>query len=669
MKKFVTWAILIMMLLVSSMAMGESAELEGMITIYGSPRVIDNIGLQKGTEIIIGATTAMNGTFSTDLWPGSTTDLDVRALLHGYSTIAWTRTLGMALDGTAISAIETEQNQNGDFVFTITIADNLKYCDGSPISAKDYVFSILLSGSREIAEIGGTPQGLSHIAGYDSYISGKVDTLLGVRLLSDRTFSMIVAKEHMPYFYGFALLNVTPYPISVIAPGCDIADNGFGTYITAAPNAAFMPEDPRGFTPGVFSADMLRATLLDPVTGYVYAPRVTSGPYMFESFNRETRTATFVANPYYAGNYEGQKPHIERIVIKQVFNATMMDEMVSKSVDVLHKVSNHTVMEEGVKLASEGLFQYVSYPRTGMAFLSFACEMGPTSSVAVRQAIARCINRGDLVEQTVGNTNGMPVYGYYGLGQWMVNASFEPDEEEGKPELIVSQELPQFNTPYSLQTAISLLVDDGWVLNEKGEPFVDGVDAVRYRDEDGTLVPLIIKWAKMADSEIADIIETMLLESFPQVGIGLEVTTMPFFEMLEHYNRERDRTYNMFYLASNFEYIFDPYYTFNVADEYQGLVNTTGIRDEELMERARSMRETSVTQRRDYVERWLKFQRRFVEVMPMVPLYSNVYFDFMPNTLTGFDVKEYTSWAEAILYSSFVKVLDLTDPTPVPGSN
>lgn len=658
MKKIVASVILVMMLM-TGIAIGESLNAEDMIKLQVFTKVADTIGLQRGTEIVIGATTAMNGTFSTDFWPGSTTDLDARMLIHGYSTVAWTRTHGMALDSTVVSALNTTQGDNGDYVFTITLADTLKYNEGTPITAKDYVFSLLLSGSAAIEEIGGTPLGLSHIAGYDSYISGKVDTLLGVRLISDRTFSITIAAESMPYFYGLAAINVAPLPMFVIAPGCDIVDNGFGTYITASKDATLMPEDPRGFTPGEFGEDMLRETLLDPVSGYVYAPRVTCGPYSFESFNRQTRTATFVANPYYVGNYEGQKPHIERIVIKQVFNDTMMQEMVDHSIDILHKVSNNEVIEEGLLHVKEGLFQYMNYPRTGMAFLSFACEEGPTASGAVRQAIARCVDRSDLIEKTVGPNNGIPVYGYYGLGQWMTTATFPADEENEKDELIVQKVLPGFNKPFDLEEAKSLLEGDGWVLNENGQPFVEGVDSMRYRDEDGELVPLLIEWAKIAESDVADILEEMLTENFKQVGIGLKVTTLPFFDMLEYYHRERERTYNMFYLASNFEYIFDPFYTFNVADEYQGYANTTGIRDESLMMAAKAMRDTNVNERREYVERWFSFQSRFVEVMPMVPLYSNVYYDFFPKTLTNFDIMEYASWADAIQYASFEKVLDL----------
>lgn len=658
-KRLISWVVLAMLMicnLATGIAEDTAAKLQdtaNLITLEAFQKVEDTIGLQRGTEAVVGTVTAMTGTFSTDLWPGSATDLDIRKLLHGYSTVVWTREYGLTLDSTVVSSLQTARDANGDYVFTITIADDLKYNNGTPITAKDYVFSLLLSGSSAIEEIGGEPRGMSQIAGFDSYISGKVDMLLGVRLLSNQTFSITITQESIPYFYGMEHINVTPLPMSVIAPGCDIADNDFGTYITALPGA--MPEDPRGFTPGVMNADMLRVTMLDPDSGYVYAPLVTSGPYSFVSFNKETGTATFVANPYYVGNYEGQKPHIERIVVKQVFPEMMMDEILSGSVDILNKVSNKETIEEGLSHAKEDLFQYINYPRTGMNFLSFACEEGPTTSEAVRHAINRCVDRSELIDQTVGSANGIPVYGYYGLGQWMTSSVFEGDSRNGEEALTVQSVLSDFNLPYDLDEAVRLLEKDGWILNQNGDPFAPGVDEMRYRNEDGELKPLLIKWAKTEGNYVTDALEGMLKESFSHVGIGLDVTELPFVDMLKYYYRERERTYNMFCLASNFEDIFDPFYTFNVADEFQGNINTTGIRDEELMEKAKGMRETGVTQRREYVERWLEFQTRFVEVMPVAPLYSNVYFDFYSKELQNFNIMDHTSWAEAIQYASFMK--------------
>lgn len=69
------------------------------------------------------------------------------------------------------------------------------------------------------------------------------------------------------------------------------------------------------------------------------------------------------------------------------------------------------------------------------------------------------------------------------------------------------------------------------------------------------------------------------------------------------------------------------------------------------MELAKDMRETNQMELHEYALKWLAFQRRWVEQMPMVPLYSNVYFDLLANTLQGYDITSSASWADAILYA------------------
>ena len=122
-------------------------------------------------------------------------------------------------------------------------------------------------------------------------------------------------------------------------------------------------------------------------------------------------------------------------------------------------------------------------------------------------------------------------------------------------------------------------MDDGWILNERGEPFVKGSDRVRYKQVDGQLMGLILKWGKMQDSVAASLLQDMLLEPLFEIGIRVEVTEVPFVQLLQHYYRQVDRTYDMMYLATNFISIFDPYFVFNTADAFQGPQNTTGFRD------------------------------------------------------------------------------------------
>ena len=53
----------------------------------------------------------------------------------------------------------------------------------------------------------------------------------GVRLIDERTFSVTVKAQYEPYFYELSYLSVYPYPIGVIAPGCEVRDDGEGAYI------------------------------------------------------------------------------------------------------------------------------------------------------------------------------------------------------------------------------------------------------------------------------------------------------------------------------------------------------------------------------------------------------------------------------------------------------
>lgn len=641
MKKILAMLLSVLLIAMSAGGLAESTEDTGAAT---------DAGVQSGTELVVGTTSAMTGHFGTDLWGIDTSDMDVRALLHGYSTVSRIRMQGLTINTVAVAGIESEEQSDGSNVFTITLNDGLTYNDGTAITAQDYVFSLLFCGSPEVKSLGAAPAGKSHIMGYDEYASGASQTISGVRLLSSNSFSLHVRAEYYPFFYGLAMLDVQPYPISVIAPGCEVKDDGQGAYMGAAENAGAISAS--GYTPGDFSAEMLRVTLLDTESGYEYNPKVTSGPYTLESFDAATSVAKFVVNERFAGNYERQKPSIERLEYRLVENGTMIDQLANGEVGLLNKVMLGSSIEAGRVLSlDEGRAQEATYLRTGFAYLAFACEEGVTSSAAVRKAIAMCLDK-DAVVSDIVSTSARRVYAYYGLGQWM--ATYSPDgSNEGETAINMQEEMAKLDVPKDLEAAKALLEEDGWTLNQNGDPFVEGTDTVRHRQGSGGLEPLVIEWAKTEGSEVAAVIETQLMETLPQVGISLVITEVPYEQMLQHYFREVPRTYNMFFVASNFNYEFDPYYDFNTADVYQGSVNMSGLKDEQLMNLALDLRRTDPGDQYGYAMKWLAFQNYFAEVMPMVPLYSNVYFDFFSNDLQGYDIVSHSGWAQAILYAHF----------------
>jgi hypothetical protein len=61
------------------------------------------------------------------------------------------------------------------------------------------------------------------------------------------------------------------------------------------------------------------------------------------------------------------------------------------------------------------------------------------------------------------------------------------------------------------------------------------------------------------------------------------------------------------------------------------------------------MRQTEPGNLLGYCQKWLAFQQRFAEVKPMIPLYSNVYFDYFPTILHNYYPSGTATWTEAVL--------------------
>ena len=653
MRKVIAWTMGALMLVgalsaAPALAADEQSSLAAWMPEMEALVLEDPIGIQEGTELIVGTTTPMSGDFSTDLWGMNAADMDVRALLHGYETVSWTRFGSMQFNSVVVKSI-THDGEGADNMYTLEIYDDLLYSDGSSVTAADYVFSLLLNCAPQIKEIGGTPHELGHIKGFDAYLSGEAEVLVGVRLLSDTEFQLTIPGGFLPYFYGVAMLQVQPYPMAVIAPGCEIRDDGEGVYIH-----------------GEFTAELLQETMLDPETGYVYNPQVVSGPYSLEDADVEKGAASFLVNRNFKGNALGQKPHIERLQLRLVTEEESLELLAAGEIGLINKIMDDDVVLPGMDLVDSEEVRMASYPRSGLGALSFSCEKEPVSSLAVRQAIMLAIDKDAVIEASPQSVSATRVEGYYGLGQWMVGYSDgggmdEEDEDDffaseaDTPEgqiVSVPELLEAMRVDVNIEGAIALLESDGWTLNEAGERYDSEHHLIRYRlSETGQLNPLKLNVAVSENFPMAKVVGFELEVSLPALGIGVEIFELPFQELSKHYYRQIDRTYDMFFLATNFNYLFDPYYTFHTSPLYQGVLNRTGLQDEMLMALALDMRNTQSMDLRAYVEKWLLFQERFIEMAPMVPLYSNIYFDFYRSDMWGYNPITSASWSLAVPYA------------------
>ena len=602
------------------------------------------------THVTVGNSTQVSGQFFTDMWGNNTSDIDVRTLLHGYNLVAWSSQVQFVADPMVVQAV-TNQKTKGNMVYTIALQTDLTYNDGqTAITAKDYVFSLLLCTSPQMATLGADASRYEHIVGYDAYHSGKSKGLSGVRLIDDHTFSIAIKGDYQPFFFDLATIWCIPYPRSVLAPGCDVVDTKNGVQL--ANENANQPLVP-------FSAEILQQTILDQTTGYMYHPALTSGPYQLTAYDAATGQVDFALNPYYKGNYEGVKPVIDTLTLLPAKTDTMVQELAAGDFDLLNKCVNANVIIAGLALRDQGI-QVENYARMGYGFASFACEKGPQQFVAVRQAIAYCVDKDAFVTDFLQGF-GLPVYGYYGMGQWTTLAamgSLRPDavtaKDGAKWDKITLDNLNHYDV--NTEQAQQLLVKDKWVLNANGEKFVQGVDDVRYKKVGKELMRLSIHFAQAEGNDAAALLAKQLQDTLPALGFEIKVDVVPFTQVLADYYRENgERLYDMSFLASNFLSVFDPYTAFRAEGGQPDTANVSGLNDKKLTQLALKMNKTAPLDYLTYEQNWLAFQERYNEILPTLPLYSNVYFDLHTNWLQNYVPSSYSSWPAAILYAYYAE--------------
>ena len=638
MKKLLAiWLILMLLLPVCGLAEGadtaetaETAETEEIAE--ATEKLPVNLNYDYD-ELVVGSTMPMYGAFSFTMWGNAGSDVDVRKLIHGYNLVEWNTELGgFRLDPSVVSGALVEE-EDGDHIYNLILCDDLFYSDGSRITAWDYAFSFLLRMSPVIKELNGVPANLNYIVGYEDYISGRTNALAGIRVTGDNQIMIRISGDYLPFFFEVGMLDCYPYPASVIAPGCEVQDSENGIFLSTALDAA-----------------QLQQTLLDESTGYLSNPKVTSGAYKIVSYDKTE--ATFELNEYYKGNSDGAKPVIKKIIFRTADQDTMIEELANATYGLLNKVTRQEAIQAGTNLRNDtGRYRLSSYPRPGLSFIAFNTDNAAVSEAAVRQAIAMCLDKTGLTSDYAGPF-GLQADGFYGIGQWMyqiVNGTVEPEMPvpEGATEAEIEKLTEKWEEdwekvtfeeiePYAFDTeaAAKLLEDNGWKLNANG---------IREKEINGTAVALELKMVYSASTPIGEILQARFAEPLKEAGIAVTIEAND--NVLPMYYGQVDRDYDMAFLATNFDVMFDPSPLF----EPDGASNTTGIKDAELYALAADMKKTEPGDLLSYCQKWTAFLKKFAELEPMIPVYSNVYYDFYPDVLQEYYIATNVTWSEAIV--------------------
>lgn len=511
--------------------------------------LIDWTSEKADNDIIIGNTTDLSGKFRYSPFGGSNpgaADLDVDNLINGLETVATTKEGGFEVNKTVVKQLDKVENEDGTLTYTITLNDGLAFSDGTPVTAKNYlyfpmVFSTLVAAEAEgkDRQAGLTMVGFEEFNAYDGTNEGDgvSKTFAGLRLLADNQFSVTVKAEYANYYYAISYAGFSPFVKELWCGDYDIADDGEGCYFTDG----FYNKTGDSFD----MAAHLVASSNNADTTYA-----CSGPYVVESYDEGDKSAILTLNPNFPGNYEGAKPSIAKVIYKKSVSATQLDDLKSGGVDVLMGITGGAETDEAVAACdnSNGAFVYTHYSRAGYGKLQFRNDYGPAQFTAVRQAITYCLDRASFAKTFTGGYGGV-VDGAYYVGSWMY-----------KEAAANGMLLNAYDT--SADTAIAVLEADGWIYDANGEPYVEGVRykkiPAEYADEndktyksiDGAYVttkvgddyymPLVLNWYGTTDNPFSNLLVTDFEQgaNIAAAGIVIQKTTGDFSPMLDEFYQQ-----------------------------------------------------------------------------------------------------------------------------------
>ena len=595
-------------------------------------------------KVIYGSDTELSGDLGNAWWTNNATDKLIRDLTNDYDVIVFDQFGQMKVNETVSDGVQTAENEDGTATYTVKIKQGLTYNDGTPITAADYVAYLLVQLSPATLEAGATVSS-DTIVGGTEYQNGESKVLAGIRLLDEYTYSISITPDYANYYYGLTYASLSPLYLPLYSSAAlTVKDDGEGAYLDG----------------GELKADEINASR------YVYENRVTAGPYVIKSIDTGALTATLEINPNYAGNFEGQKPSIQTIVVVKSEDDSKMDAFTTGEITFLSQLSEGDQIKTALELVDSGKYNYCHYTRNGYGKIQFQCDGGPTQFQAVRQAVAYLLDREEFTNTFTGGY-GSVVHGPYSTAQWM----YEDSEE------LFNEKLNSY--AYDPAKAVEVLEADGWTLNADGTPYSG--TGVRYKEvtaeqagdyalnvklADGRiLMPLHIMWASSDGNPVSTLLATMLAngKQTADAGMVIEQNVMAFSELLNWIYRDTSVgdqygvfTYGMFNLATGFADVYD--YAYNYASDPDSKYvkmgyNQNYIFDKELDDLSMDMvYKAAPGDDAAFLDYFQKFIIRWNELLPEIPLYCNDYHTFFPSWLKNYNESSLWDFQKAILYAS-----------------
>lgn len=618
-------------------------------------------------QVVIGTSTEASGdwAYSAFVRNPNATDKAVMTLTDDMTTVDSDQHGDYGINKTVVKSYERIEEENGNVTFKFVINDGLKFNNGEAVTAQNFVAWTMFVTSPAGKEMGVVSATYNMLPGGLAYRNGETNVLSAVRLYDEKTFSITIAKtgedgetSYLPYYYDITYAAMQAVNLTYwFGEGWSVKDDGEGVYFVNADGKEFTAE-----------------TVGETVTAGRFATgnRVTAGPYNLVSFDQSSREIVLEVNENYNGNFEGQKPGIQKLVIVKTSEDTVMDMITTGQIQIYSQIADGSEVNAVMDLIEAGTINSSTsqYDRAGYGYFGFACDLGPTQFTEFRQAIAYLLDRVEFA-QTFCKGWGSVVHGPY-CTAFTMTAKTD-----------IEKKINHYD--YNPEKAVELLKQAGFVYNADGSDYVDGSGEVRYAKvteeqakyydsfnkvlADGTiLMPATINWASSEGNAVSALLSTMLAnsEATKAAGVSIVKTEMTFPELLNYMYRQDSYglggdysmpTYNMFNLATGYNGgVYNESYNWTTDPEYieQGY-NVQHLYDEQLDKLSMDMvYGVEPDDEATYLDLWEKYIIRWNELLPMVPLYSNIYVTVYPNTIDNYAEDSFWGFERAILYANWV---------------
>ena len=618
-------------------------------------------------QVVIGTSTEASGdwAYSAFVRNPNATDKAVMTLTDDMTTVDSDQHGDYGINKTVVKSYERIEEENGNVTYKFVINDGLKFNNGEAVTAQNFVAWTMFVTSPAGKEMGVVSATYNMLPGGLAYRNGETNVLSAVHLYDEKTFSITIAKtgedgetSYLPYYYDITYAAMQAVNLTYwFGEGWSVKDDGEGVY--------FVNADGKEFT-----AETVGETV--EAARFATGNRVTAGPYNLVSFDQSSREIVLEVNENYNGNFEGQKPGIQKLVIVKTSEDTVMDMITTGQIQIYSQIADGSEVNAVMDLIEAGTINSSTsqYDRAGYGYFGFACDLGPTQFTEFRQAIAYLLNRVEFA-QTFCKGWGSVVHGPY-CTAFTMTAKTD-----------IEKKINHYD--YNPEKAVELLKQAGFVYNADGSDYVDGSGEVRYAKvteeqakyyesfnkvlADGTiLMPATVNWASSEGNAVSALLSTMLANSdaTKAAGVSIVKTEMTFPSLLSYMYRQETNgavgdftvpTYNMFNLATGYNGgVYDESYNWTTDPEYieQGM-NIQHLYDKELDKLSMDMvYGVEPGDEATYLSLWEKYIIRWNELLPMVPLYSNIYVTVYPNTIDNYAEDSFWGFERAILYANWV---------------